>query len=104
MRGFLFHNIDCLKPLLLDALDRSCIPGQTVFIAERALKCLVYDMKKDIRKLKKKEREAKAFLEDYIDLDEFYLLCVLVTDDWTVLADRNNLRIHFEDWIKRYAR
>ena len=74
------------------------------FIAERALKCLVYDMKKDIRKLKKEEREAKAFLEDYIDLDEFYLLCVLVTDDWTVLADRNSLRIHFEDWIKRYAR
>ena len=74
------------------------------FIAERALKCLVYDMKKDIRKLKKEERKAKAFLEDYIDLDEFYLLCVLVTDDWTVLTDRNSLRIHFEDWIKRYAR
>ena len=67
------------------------------FIAERALKCLVYDMKKDIRKLKKEEREAKAFLEDYIDLDEFYLLCVLVTDDWTVLQNKRNLKKRFEE-------
>ena len=67
------------------------------FIAERALKCLVYDMKKDLRKLKKEERDAKAFLEDYINIDEFYLLCVLVTDDWMVLQDKRNLKKRFEE-------
>ncbi len=67
------------------------------FIAERALKCLVYDMKKDVRKLKNEERKAKAFLEDYINIDEFYLLCVLMTDDWMVLQDKRNLKKRFEE-------